>query len=57
MKKDSISKTIKLDAEELAILESVERGEWKRVENFEEEESFAKEAAGHFCYKECVDSL
>jgi predicted DNA binding CopG/RHH family protein len=34
-----------LDEEEKDLIESVERGEWKRVENFEEEKKKAESAA------------
>lgn len=34
-----------LDQEEKEIMESVERGEWKRVANFEEEKKKAESAA------------
>lgn len=43
---------IKLDPEEQDLLESVERGEWKTVDNVEEEAAFAKEAAANFLRKE-----
>jgi len=43
---------VKLDPEEQELLESVERGEWKTVENFEEEAAFAKEAAANFLRKD-----
>jgi predicted DNA binding CopG/RHH family protein len=42
----------KLDSEEHALLESVERGEWKTVDNAEEEAAFAKEAASNFLRKD-----
>ncbi|NNM58314.1 MAG: hypothetical protein HKM04_00655, partial [Legionellales bacterium] len=42
----------KLDPEEQELLESVERGEWKSVDNLEEEMSFAKEAAVNFLRKD-----
>lgn len=35
---------IKLDLEEQALLRSVENGEWKRVDDFEAQVAFAKEA-------------
>ena len=35
----------KLDAEEKQLLEEFERGEWKRVDNYEEEVKKAREAA------------
>ena len=43
---------VKLDPEEQELLESVERGEWKRVKNFEKEKAFAKEAAANFLRKD-----
>ena len=36
---------VELDAEEQDLLDSVERGEWKRVKDFEKHAAFAKEAA------------
>lgn len=45
MKKKRDVFDVKLDNEEQDLLESVERGEWKTVENAEEEAAFAKEAA------------
>jgi hypothetical protein len=39
---------VKLDQKEEDILASVERGEWKTVDNLEEETAFAKQAAGDF---------
>lgn len=43
---------IKLDPEEQELLESVERGEWKTVDNFEEEAAFAREAAANSLRKD-----
>jgi predicted DNA binding CopG/RHH family protein len=43
---------IKLDAEEQALLESVESGEWETVENVKEERVFAKAAAGNYQRKD-----
>lgn len=39
---------VKLDPEEQEILDSVERDEWKTVDNFEEEAAFARKAAANF---------
>lgn len=47
MKKQNVL-DVKLDSEEQELLQSIERGEWKTVDNFEEEAAFAKKAAGHF---------
>ncbi|MGI4851549.1 MAG: CopG family antitoxin [Janthinobacterium lividum] len=43
---------IVLDAEEQEILESVERGEWKTVDNFEQEKMFAQSAATLYLQKD-----
>jgi predicted DNA binding CopG/RHH family protein len=43
---------IKLDQEEQELLESVERDEWKTIDNFEEEAAFAKKAAANFLRKD-----
>lgn len=43
---------VKLDSEEQELLDSVERGEWKTVDNFEKEVVFAKEAAANFLRKD-----
>jgi predicted DNA binding CopG/RHH family protein len=43
---------VKLDPEEQEILESVERGEWKTVDNFDKEAAFAKKAAANFLRKD-----
>jgi predicted DNA binding CopG/RHH family protein len=51
MKKKKNVFDAKLDAEEQKLLESVERDEWKTVENFEEEATFAKAAAENFLQK------
>lgn len=45
MKKKRDVFNVKLDKEEQELLKSVERGEWKTVENAEEEAAFAREAA------------
>ena len=42
----------KLDSEEQDLLESVERGEWKTVENAKEEAAFAREAAANSLRKD-----
>jgi predicted DNA binding CopG/RHH family protein len=41
-----------LDAEEQALLDSVERGEWKTVDNLEEEMDIAKTAAQNYLRKD-----
>lgn len=43
---------IKLDAEEKALLESVESGDWETVENVKEERVFAKAAAVNYQRKD-----
>jgi len=48
---------VKLDPEEQALLESVERGEWKSVDNLEEETAFAREAAANFSHKDARITL
>jgi predicted DNA binding CopG/RHH family protein len=48
---------VALDAEEKELLDSVERGEWKTVENAEEEAAFAKEAAANFLRKDARITL
>lgn len=52
MKKKRDVFNVKLDNEEQELLESVERGEWKTVENAEEEAAFAKEAAANSLRKD-----
>jgi len=52
MKKKRDVFNVKLDSEEQDLLESVERGEWKTVENAEEEVAFAKEAAANSLRKD-----
>lgn len=47
----------KLDKEEQELLESFERGEWKTVNNYEEEVAFAKEAAANFLRKDARITL
>ncbi len=47
MKKKRDVFDVKLDPEEQELLESVERGEWKTVDNFEEEAAFAREVAAN----------
>ncbi len=44
-------KPIKLDPDEQDLLDSVERGEWKTVENLEEQAAFAKAAAENYLHK------
>lgn len=43
---------VKLDQDEMEMLESVERGEWKSVANLEDESAIAKEAAANFLRKD-----
>ncbi len=43
---------VKLDQDEMDLLESVERGEWKTVANLEDESAVAKEAAANFLRKD-----
>jgi predicted DNA binding CopG/RHH family protein len=45
MKKKQDALNVKLDPEEQDLLESVERDEWKTVDNAKKEATFAKEAA------------
>jgi predicted DNA binding CopG/RHH family protein len=52
MKKKRDVLDLKLDSEEQALLESVEKGEWKTVDNSEEEKAFAKKAAANFLRKD-----
>jgi predicted DNA binding CopG/RHH family protein len=52
MKKKRDVFNVKLDKEEQELLKSVERGEWKTVENAEEEAAFAKEAAANSLRKD-----
>src|ERR1700722_9470193 len=52
MKKKRDVFDVKLDPEEKELLESVERGEWKTVDNAEEEAAFAREAAAHSLRKD-----
>ncbi len=52
MKKKRNVFDVKLDPEEQEILESVERGEWKTADNFEEEAAFAREAAANSLRKD-----
>lgn len=56
MKKQAVFNA-KLDEEEQALLKSVERGEWKTVDNFEEEAALAKEAAANFLRKDARVTL
>ena len=41
-----------LDAEEQAMLASVERGEWKTVDNFDQEKTFVEAAASIYLQKD-----
>lgn len=43
---------IMLDAEEQEILNSVERGEWKTIDNFGQEKMFAQSAAALYLQKD-----
>jgi len=52
MKKKKAVFNAKLDSEEQELLESVERGEWKTVDNIEKEVAFAAEAAANFLRKD-----
>ena len=52
MKKTRRVLNVQLNQEEKALLESVERGEWKTVNNIEDEEEFSKEASGNFLRKD-----
>jgi len=52
MKKKRDVFNVKLDKEEQDLLKSVERGEWKTVENAEEEAAFAREAAANSLRKD-----
>lgn len=52
MKKTRNKFDVKLDKEESELLESVESGEWKTVNNIEEETAFVKEASENFLRKD-----
>lgn len=52
MKRKRNAFDIKLDQEEKELLESVERGEWKTVDNLEEEAAFSREAAANYLRKD-----
>ncbi|SRR5579883_1499435 len=52
MKKKRDVLKVKLEKEEEELLKSVERGEWKTVDNAEEEAAFAKEAAANSLRKD-----
>jgi predicted DNA binding CopG/RHH family protein len=52
MKKKRDVFDVKLDPEEKELLESVERDEWKTVDNAEEEADFARKAAANFLRKD-----
>lgn len=43
---------VKLDAEEKELLESLEQGEWKSVDNLEEAQALAKKAAANVLRKD-----
>lgn len=50
--KNKTISSLNLDLEEQELLESVENGEWKRVDNFEDDISKAKTAAENFIKKD-----
>lgn len=52
MKKTKDIFAMKLDQDESELLESVERGEWSTVRNFEEESALAREASANFVRKD-----
>ena len=52
MKKTHDRLDVKLDQDESELLESIERGEWITVSNFEEESALAREAAANFVRKD-----
>lgn len=52
MKKKRDILDVKLDRDEEELLESVERGEWKTVDNTKEEAAFAKAAAANTLRKD-----
>jgi predicted DNA binding CopG/RHH family protein len=57
MKKTPKIFDVKLDQEELEILESVDNGEWQTVSNITEEAKFAKEASENFLRKDARITL
>lgn len=57
MKKKHDVFDINLDKEEQDILRSVEKGEWKSVENLDDEKAFVKEAATNFLRKDARVTL
>ena len=52
MKKKHNVFDVKLDPEEQDLLDSVERDEWKSVDNLKQERAFAREAAANFLRKD-----
>ena len=52
MKKTQDIFDVKLNQDENELLESVERGEWSTVGDFEEESALAREAAANFIRKD-----
>lgn len=52
MKKTRDIFDVKLDKDENELLESIERGEWSTVGDFEEESALATEAAANFIRKD-----
>lgn len=48
---------VQLDAEEQALFDSFERGEWKTTDNVQEEADFAKTAAANFLHKDARITL
>ncbi len=52
MKKTRDIFDVELDQDEKEILESVERGEWTTVNDFEEESALAREASANFIRKD-----
>lgn len=52
MKKTRDKFDVKLEQDESELLESVERGEWSTVSDFEEESALAREAAVNFMRKD-----
>lgn len=52
MKKIKDKFDIRLDSEEAALLDSIERGEWQSIKSFEEEQALSKAAAANFHRKD-----
>lgn len=57
MNKKTNKFSVKLDPEEQELLDSVERGEWKTVDNAKEEAAFARKAAANFLRKDARVTL